>query len=65
MLDINWSVDFDITVNGISATLSDLPEDAQQKILKDIAGDSYSGTFTGEGDFDELRKTWFRDGISD
>jgi len=64
MLDINWSVDFDITVNGISATLSDLPEDAQQKILKDIAGDSYSGTFTGEGDIDELRRSWFCDDVA-
>lgn len=50
MLDINWSVDFNISINGILATFSDLPEDAQEVILKAIAGDSYSGTFTAEGE---------------
>jgi len=53
MLDINWSVDFDISINGTLATFSDLPEDAQEAILKAIAGDSYSRTFTAEGE-----ETW-------
>ena len=44
--DISWSVEFEIIVDGEEVNFWDLPETAQQKILSDIAGDSYSGFFT-------------------
>lgn len=43
--DINWSVNFEVTVNGETVNFTDLPDDAKQAILNFIAGDSYSGTF--------------------
>jgi hypothetical protein len=43
--DINWSVDFEITVNGESMNFWDLTETAQETILEHIRNDSYSGTF--------------------
>ena len=42
MKDINWSVDFEITVNGKTCNFWDLSE----AILDCIRNDSYSGTFT-------------------
>lgn len=41
--DINWSVDFEITVNGKTAKFEDLSDDVKQMILKCIEGDFYSG----------------------
>ena len=43
--DINWSVDFEITVNGESMNFWDLTEYEQEIILENIKNDSYSGTF--------------------
>ena len=48
MQDINWNVTFEITMDGESKNFWELPEDAQQEILRAIASDSYSGTFTKE-----------------
>ena len=50
MRDINWSISFDITIDGEEARFSDLTESEQKKILDDLAGDYYYGTFTGDGD---------------
>lgn len=36
MRDINWSISFDITINGKEASFSDLTESEQKKILKEI-----------------------------
>ena len=47
MRDINWSISFDITIDGEEARFSDLTESEQKKILDDLAGDYYYGTFTG------------------
>ena len=46
--DINWSVDFDICIDGKDAKFWDLSESEQQKILNDIFEDFYSGTFLGD-----------------
>ena len=46
--DINWSVSFEITVNGEEKKFWDLTEWEQQEILNIIKGDSYSGTFLGD-----------------
>lgn len=43
--DINWSVEFEITIDGEEVRFWDLSEFAQNEILNAIAGDSYSGTF--------------------
>lgn len=43
--DINWAVNFEITVNGQEVNFWDLKESEQEKILEDIKNDSYSGTF--------------------
>lgn len=45
--DINWSVEFEITLNGKEVNFWDLTEEEQQYILDEIFGDSYSGTFLG------------------
>lgn len=50
MRDINWSISFDITIDGEEARFSDLTESEQKKILDDLAGDYYYGIFTGDGD---------------
>ena len=36
MRDINWSISFDITINGKESSFSDLTESEQKKILKEI-----------------------------
>lgn len=51
-MDINWSVDFDVTVNGQDTKFWDLPDDVREHILHSIAGDSYSGTLYVEEDDD-------------
>ena len=43
--DVNWSVEFEITVNGETVQFDELTEAEQTQILEAIAGDSYSGTF--------------------
>ena len=43
--DINWSVDFEITVNGETVKFWELTETEQETILSEIRGDGYSGTF--------------------
>ena len=43
--DINWSVSFDITVNGKSVNFDELTESEQEQILSLIKEDYYSGTF--------------------
>lgn len=43
--DINWSVSFDITVNGKSVKFDELTESEQEQILSLIKEDYYSGTF--------------------
>lgn len=50
MRDINWSISFDITINGEEASFSDLTESEQKKILDDLVEDFYYGTFIGEED---------------
>lgn len=50
MRDINWSVDFCVTLNGYEIHFSDLTENEQAKILEDIRNDFYSGTFIGDED---------------
>ena len=50
MRDINWGISFDITINGEETNFSDLTKEEQKKILDDLAGDYYYGTFTGNGD---------------
>ena len=49
VLDVNWAVSFEITVNGKEKKFWELPESAQETILEAIAGDSYSGTFLDGG----------------
>ena len=48
MRDINWSISFDITINGKESSFSDLTESEQKKILDDLAEDFYYGTFIEE-----------------
>ena len=43
--DINWAVNFEITVNGQEVSFSDLTETEQEIILERIKEDYYSGTF--------------------
>ena len=50
MRDINWNISFDITIDGEEARFSDLTESEQKKILEDLAGEYYYGTFSGDGD---------------
>lgn len=53
MRDINWSISFDITINGKEANFSDLTESEQKKILDDLADDYYYGAFLGDEELDE------------
>ena len=46
--DINWSVNFEITVDGKSVRFWDLKDTEKRFILDKIESDYYSGTFTGE-----------------
>ena len=46
--DINWSVTFEVTVNGEAVDFSDLTEGEQRVILDLIAEDYYYGTFIGD-----------------
>ena len=46
--DINWSVAFDITVNGEPVDFSALTDGEQKLILDRIAEDYYHGTFIGD-----------------
>ena len=46
--DINWSVTFEVTVNGEPVDFSDLTEGEQGLILNRIAEDYYHGTFLGD-----------------
>jgi hypothetical protein len=43
--DINWTVNFDITVNGENMFFDNLNETEQEKILADIKEGFYGGTF--------------------
>ena len=46
--DINWSVSFEITVNGEEKEFWQLSESEQKEIAYAILQDSYSGTFLGD-----------------
>ena len=46
--DIDWSVTFEVTVNGESVDFSDLAEGEQRFILEQVAEDYYYGTFLGD-----------------
>ena len=43
--DINWSVNFEVTINGEEVSFDELSENAKRTILDCIANDYYSGTF--------------------
>ena len=43
--DINWAVNFEITLNGKTVKFEDLSESAKDFILEQIKEDYYSGTF--------------------
>ena len=43
--DINWSVNFEVTINGEEVSFDELSENAKRIILDCIANDYYSGTF--------------------
>lgn len=43
--DVNWSVDFEITVNGKMVNFWELSDNARDYILTCIENDYYSGTF--------------------
>ena len=45
MLDINWGITFEITVNGEDKNFDDLSEQAQENIINMIRDGSYGGTF--------------------
>lgn len=51
--DINWDVDFNITVDGEDKRFWELTETEQDKILEDIRDDYYSGTFLGDDEDEE------------
>lgn len=44
--DINWSVNFEITVNGEEKMFYELTETKQEFIVDHIRNNYYSGTFT-------------------
>ena len=46
--DINWSVDFCITINSEEKSFEDLTDNEKEYILKCIKDDSYAGTFLGD-----------------
>lgn len=43
--DINWAVNFEVTVNGMEASFDELTDVEKETILNCIKEDSYSGTF--------------------
>jgi hypothetical protein len=43
--DINWSVNFEVTVNGMEVSFDELTDTEKEIILNCIKEDSYSGTF--------------------
>lgn len=43
--DINWSVNFEVTVNGQEVSFDSLTDSEKEIILNCIKEDSYSGTF--------------------
>ena len=43
--DVNWTVNFDITVNGENMFWDNLDDVAKEKILNDIKEGFYGGTF--------------------
>ena len=43
--DINWSVDFCVSLNGYEVHFSELTEAEKERILENIKADYYSGTF--------------------
>lgn len=43
--DINWSVSFEVTVNGVEVSFDELTDAEKETILNCIKEDSYSGTF--------------------
>lgn len=49
-MDVNWSVNFEITVNGEEFSFDELPEEAKEHILRQIKEDYYYGTFYHEED---------------
>lgn len=46
--DINWSVHFEITINGESKEFWELTEEEIELITNAIKEDSYSGTFVNQ-----------------
>lgn len=44
-MDINWSVTFEITINGEEARFDELPEHIQRHITDQIYNDYYSGEY--------------------
>lgn len=45
--DINWAVNFEVTVNGMEVSFDELTDSEKETILNCIKEDSYSGTFEG------------------
>lgn len=43
--DINWAVNFEVTVNGMEVSFDSLTDSEKEIILNCIKEDSYSGTF--------------------
>ena len=43
--DINWAVNFEVTVNGVEVSFDSLTDEEKENILNCIKEDSYSGTF--------------------
>ena len=43
--DINWAVNFKVTVNGVEVSFDSLTDEEKENILNCIKEDSYSGTF--------------------
>ena len=43
--DINWSVDFCVSINGCEKHFSALTDSEKEMILNEIKNDYYSGTF--------------------
>ena len=51
--DINWSVDFEVTINGKKKDFDELTDSEREHILSCIAEDYYSGTFLGDEEEEE------------
>lgn len=45
--DIDWGVNFSITINGEEASWDDLSDNEREKILEDIKEDYVYGNFLG------------------